>query len=123
MVQFYTSLDWTSRAMILSVILSILIFIKMENSKFGSALCVSGLIFFWTWAAHFSDFTFIKFAPDVIAIFVILVYANAMGILFWAAICFGLGLLFPGLSTIATIAACGLIALQVLSWMGILRRA
>lgn len=123
MVDFYTNLDWTTRALVLSVVLGILIFAKMENSKFGSALVMAGLIYFWTWAAHFSDFTFIKFAPDVIAIFVILVYANVMGILFWAAICFGLGLLFPGLSTIATIVACGLIALQVLSWMGILRRA
>lgn len=123
MMDFYMSLDWTTRAWVLSAVLSVLILFKMENSKFGSAFCVSGLIFFWAWATHNADFTFVKFLPDAVTMFVILVYAGSMGYLFWAGLCFCLGLLFPGLATLGTIAACALVGIQLLSWMGILRRA
>ena len=119
MISFYMSLDWTTRALILSVVLGILIIAKQENSKFGSAFCVGGLIAVLIWAAHFADFSFIKFAPDVLAIVLILERAGLMGMLLWVGICFGIGLLFPGLATIATIAACALIGYQVLSWMGV----
>ena len=123
MISFYMSLDWTTRALILSVILSVLIFIKQENSKFGSALVMSGLIYFWIWACHFADNTMLHYLADAVTIFVILVYNNISGTLFWIGLCLCIGMLFPGLATIGTIAACGLLGIQLLSWMGILRRA